>query len=215
MAFDRKQFRYGVLTGLGISLVILILVWILWLTIYPEGSTFPVSLVTFGSAGILFTLAGCVGPGRYRKVYDIILYYPRSGTAYYNKFVLSAFSTKDHITKATLVANGRPVDEIEFKNGIFEKEYTIKDFDGKEVIELELIGPNGEKSNKSVITFYDIMDFSDEELTEIESNPLQIRRLTVEEGMREYLESLESNILWFSVGLLLVGLLVGLSIAFF
>ncbi|RMG28100.1 MAG: hypothetical protein D6732_19500 [Methanobacteriota archaeon] len=215
MVFDNKQFRNGLLTGIGITVAILILVWILWIAVYPKGSSFPVSLVTFGSAGILFTLAGCIGPGRYRKVYDIILYYPRSGSSYYNKVVISAFTAKDHITKATLIANGNPIEEIEFKGGVFEKEYTIKDFGGKDVVELELLAENGTRSNKSLVTFYDIMDFSDEELVEIESNPLQIRRLTVKEGRDEYLKSLETNILWFSIGVFLVGVAVGMSIIFF
>ena len=215
MAFDNKQFRNGLLTGIAITTAILILVWILWLVVYPKGSPFPVSLVTFGSAGILFTLAGCVGPGRYRKVYDLILYYPRSGSSYYNKVVLSAFTTKDDITQATLLANGEPVEQIEFKDGVFEKEYSIKDFGGKDLVELQLISETGSRSNKSLLTFYDIMDFTEEELIQIETNPLQIRRLTVQEGREEYIKSLESNILWFSIGVFLIGLVVGLSITLF
>lgn len=115
MAFDRKQFEYGLLVGSGLTILVAFVVFLIWKFFYPAGSDFPVSLVTFGSAGLIFTIAGCIGPGRYRKIYDIILYYPRSGSSYYNKVVISAFARDPSLKKALLLANGVPIEEIEFE----------------------------------------------------------------------------------------------------
>ncbi len=214
MDFNRKRFRQGVLTGAAITVSVFLFVGFIWLIFYPEGSSFPWGLVTFGSAGFMLTLAGCIGPGRYRQKYKMVLYYPKSGSAYYNKVVVSAFSADPTVREATLMANDRPIEKIQFdENGVFEKEYSIKDFHDQDVVNLKLIGPNKEESNSTLFTFYDIVDFSDEELLEIESNELQKRTLTVEEGRKKYLEEINDNLTWFSVGLLVTALIVGIFLA--
>ncbi len=208
-SIDRQKFTYGLRISFIIALVIQVIAIIFWMIIVRNIYTYPFMLINLGLGGMALIIAGALGPGRFKQQFPFVLYSPRDGGTY-SKFVkVAAYRVDPEIEKVNLMINGSVYDELEFRDDhTIEKVYRQKDILDGEVNFIWL--ESGDlKSNKSLMTFYDPDDFTEEEVAEIEKSELDFeKKYTIQEARQKYLEDRGANVGSFSLGIITAGLVL-------
>lgn len=169
-SFERffKTLKYSFLLQIVLGGVI----YLIWLMFnYNSSNRFPFVAYTIGIGGLMLTTAGCVGPGRYRKKYDILICTPSPGSSFSEEIFVSGFSLIEHSTQsANIIVNDQKIGILNFYEGIGKT--TIP----REVVLEQTINSiwlQADKliSNKSYFTFFDYTEnLSDDEIEAFNHN---------------------------------------------
>ena len=200
--------KYASISEVGLG-AILYLIW--WLATLSNPSPFPFNIFTLGTGGLLLLIAGCVGPGRYHKIYDLILYTPKDGSSYSESFQVNGFVIDETIKFADVIVNGHKVGSLVFKDFIGTS--IIKRKDIMETTLNKIWLESGDiKSNETVFSLFDyseeMTDDEIEDFSKIESSDFD---LPINETRDKYLKFLNRSLGSISLGVLIVGLLVMLA----
>lgn len=202
----KKRFLQGFKFTTIPSVIIIILTLVAW-TIFSSVENYPLGAFALGLGGLAFTVAGCIGPGRYKQDFKLVLYNPRDKGAYHKFIKVSGFTVDDTITEADLYINSTKVETISFENNTFERVYKEEAFLGDSVNYLWLEAGE-EKSNRSLISIYDPQDFDEEEILEIEEKEAEEEKYTIEEARDRYLNDRNSGLGYVTLGVITGGALV-------
>lgn len=177
--------------------------------------TFEYFFFIFG--GIYLTISGCIGPGGYRKDYQILLYSPTSGNSFSNKIEVMGFVTNFEIIKADIIVNEKQIEVLEFDSEgrgvlVIERE----DFDNL-VINNIYLKSGSRKSNRSEFTLFEYRENMDEdeleELYQMELNQKQEK--TLKEAQDSYIKRKNNKLGSIAFGIFILSLLnFGLSVLF-
>lgn len=205
---NREKYLTGLVYGIIPELIIFIIVGIVWFIASRPISDFPVDLITFGYGGLMLTIAGCIGPGRYQKKYDILIYQPESGSSFSEEIPVSGFVMDSTIEKADIVVNGHKVDELVFDDsGIGKTTIHRSDFINSTINKISL-EQNDVQSNSTDFTLFEYTeDMTEEEidvLFEMENTePVK----EIEEAKQNYAERINSGISSITLGVFTLGIL--------
>jgi hypothetical protein len=195
--------KYAAIAEVGLG-VILFLIWVLATLSNP--SPFPLDIFTLGSGGLLLLIAGCVGPGRYHKTYELILYTPKDGSSYSESFKVNGFVVDESIQSASVMVNSQKVGSITFKN--FIGSTIIKREDIMEITLNKIwLESDSIKSNETVFSLFDYSeDMTDDEIEEFSNFELGTTDLPIHETRVKYIKFLNRSLGSISFGVLTVGL---------
>lgn len=205
---DREKYLIGLVYGIIPELIILLIVAIVWIFTRRSLTTYPVDLITFGYGGLLLTIAGCIGPGRYQKKYDLLIYQPEAGSSYSEEIPVSGFVVDDSITKANIMVNGQKAGELEFnQDGIGTTSIKRSDFISS-VLNNIYLEVNGTKSNATDFTLFEYTeDMSEEEIDDLYKMEQSKPSKPIEEAKESYIKRLSNNMSSLTLGLLTLGIL--------
>ena len=108
-------FAFSISFAVGLALHFIIAVF--WL-VFNTFTSYPGSVVNFVIIALSFLLGGLLGPGKYRKTRNLVIYLPREDVVYTNSVLVVVFSLKSELTTATLYINEKEIKTLTFSDGI-------------------------------------------------------------------------------------------------
>ncbi len=204
---DFKKYQQGIFIGSGISLLIWMVEYIIYFLITKHTNA-PFTIFVLSTSGLLFIVGGLIGPGRYTPLRPLVIVSPRDGGTFYNKVPFKVFRTDDKIDKIILLSNEKELRQFDLENGILDIELTLNDFNGSTTNTVKIKDMNSElKSQEVLFTFYDINEFTDEELEEIENEEQKYLQKPLKDIRTEYISERSKNYMSMTFGLFTVGII--------
>lgn len=187
--FHLDKFLKGIQYTVLVEIVLMSILGIIWFIINGTLTSFPLGIFMFGYGGILLTVAGCVGPGRYHKEYSLLVYTPESGSSFSNEITVSGFVLDPTIKEADIVINGQKIGLIVFDEQGFGTQVISRSDIIQDVINSVYFQTENEKSNSTEFSLFEYTDdMTEEEIDQFykmeSSKPLK----TLEEAKISYLE---------------------------
>jgi hypothetical protein len=205
--YRKLRFFQGLMFSIIFSALSVLITAIIWLIIFKTLIFYPLSLVIIGISGILLVIAGCIGPGVFKREFKLVIYHPRDGGAFHTYIKVSGFSVDPKITSADIIVNNEKLETIHFKNNIFEKVYKEDMFVPNSVNYIWL-EKNGEISNKSLFTLYDPSEFTDDEIAEFEEIEEKYDKIKIQSAREDYLKDRYANLGYITLGILTTAAIV-------
>lgn len=195
--------KYSLMAEVGLSIIS----YIIWMIVVRSNPPpYYIAVFSMGTGGLLLLIAGCVGPGRYHKTYDLILYTPKDGSSYSESFQVNAFVIDESIQSADVIVNGHKVGSVTFKDFIGSTIVNRKDI--METILNKIWLESGSiKSNETVFSLFDYTEeMSDDEIEDFSRIETSEFDLPILETREKYIKFLRRSLGSISLGVLLVGM---------
>ena len=203
-----KRFLLGAKYALYAEVGLAVISYIIWMIVVRSNpSPYDIAVFSMGTGGLLFLIAGCVGPGRYHRTYDLILYTPKDGSSYSESFQVNAFVVDESIHSADVIVNGHKVGSLTFKD--FVGSTIIKRKDIMETILNKIWLESGSiKSNETVFSLFDYTEeMTDDEIEDFNRIETSEFDLPILETREKYIGFLQRSLGSISLGVLLVGII--------
>lgn len=197
-----EKFQIGVKYGAIAESILVVIIGIIWLIVANTLTTFPIAYLTFGYGGLLLTIAGCIGPGRYQKDYKILLYTPESGSSFSDNIAVSGFTMDPSISKVNVMINGKKAGDMEFdENGLGRTTITRENIIS-EVINSIYLETEEYQSNSNEFTLFEYTeDMSDEEIDELYGMETREPVKSLEDAKSSYTERVSGRLGSVALGL--------------
>lgn len=188
-SFSREKFVATLKYSLLVELIFGIIVFLIWLIFNLDRPTkFPLAAFTLGTGGIFLTSAGCVGPGRYKKPFDLVIYSPIDGSTFSEEIPVSGFTVDETISHAKIIVNHIEIGILNFVDALGNTSIPRDAFLDQTINAIWLESDN-KKSNKSYFTLFDYSDeLSDEEIDEFIKIEEEEGKLDIVSAKNEYLK---------------------------
>jgi hypothetical protein len=173
-----------------------------------SAQSFPLGLYSLLLGGLLLTVSGCIGPGRYKKDYKILLYEPQDGSSFSQEVPVSGFVKDTEITSANIIINGRQVGKISFDQSTMGRTQIDRKKVIYEPVNKIILEANGVKSNERYFSFFDYSnEMSDEEIDQLIEMENKGPDKPLDEARKDYLERTSTNLGSISLGIATASLL--------
>lgn len=163
--FNSQKFVASFKVVFTVESILLFIFLVIWMISGKSVQSFPFGVFTLGISGLLLAIAGCVGPGRYKKEFSIILCTPRAGSSFSEEIFVSGFTLLESgIDRANIHINGKNVGTIPFINNIGRTSIPRESVPAQ-TINSVVLKTDKYSSNKSYFTFFEYTeDLTDDEI---------------------------------------------------